>query len=147
MMRLSDILRYQTAARRTHRVPDGRYHLLRRAGCAILLTAGMLLASAASAAPAAYDEAVELLEDHRDSAAIVLMRQAAEGGYVPAQRTLAFMLLTGEPTFGPGIAADRYEALQWFRRAQAECPICAYMVKRLEHTLHPRPATDGARPR
>lgn len=64
-----------------------------------------------------YDEATKLIGEYRYVSAMLLRREAAESNHQAAQRRLGFMLLEGVAEHGPGVHADRDEAMRWFSRA------------------------------
>lgn len=112
----------------------GRIRFLFRLRCALMaLTVPVsLFASSPVFAHPSYDEAMELIGEYRYVVAMPLLREAAESNHQAAQRTLGFMLLAGEAEYGPGVHADRDEAMRWFSRAAASgCDVSARMVGRL----------------
>jgi len=83
------------------------------------------------AAAQAYDTALALAEEQRYGPALPLLRSAAAGGDVRAQRMLALMLFHGESLFGSEVRRDRAEAATWFRLAAAQgCAVSRFYLER-----------------
>jgi TPR repeat protein len=84
------------------------------------MLAWALAAPMAVHASPTLEEAIAQIDDFNDAAAIVMVRDLAEGGDARAQELLGFMLLFADTHYRTGQPADRAAGLAWLARAAAQ---------------------------
>lgn len=80
-----------------------------------------------------YERGLQAAGELRFPDALGHYRRAAEAGLREAQHTCAVMLLLGERLYGPGVVADRTEAVRWLRKAaQQGCQVSQQLLRSVD---------------
>jgi TPR repeat protein len=99
--------------------------------CAVLATAAFALPFGASA-DTDMDEGFAAVDDFNYARALDSFRAAGDAGNVQGARIAGFMLLYGEPLYGPDVKRDRAAGVALLRKAAAGgCEISAAVLPRI----------------